>query len=277
MTLHHFRRGAGKPLLLVHGLGSRSGAWSPVLEALCARREVVAVDLPGHGETPALPGPPRFADMVEAVQNFVASQGLVGVDAAGFSMGGRLVLELARRQKFGAVVALAPGGFWEGWERTYLHATLGAAIRLVRLAKPLLPAITANDLSRAVLFAQFSAHPSKLPPSLALDEAESYAACASFDPLLADLAGGPVQEGAARGEIQAPMALVWGRQDRVTLPAQAERAAQKFPDARLHWLDECGHYSLWDQPAETVRLIFETIAPEEARDGRRHLPAAGHA
>jgi pimeloyl-ACP methyl ester carboxylesterase len=175
------------------------------------------------------------------------------------------------------VVALAPGGFWEGWERTYLHATLGAAIRLVRLAQPLLPAITANDLSRAILFAQFSAHPGQLPAALALDEAQSIAACASFDPLLADLAGGPLQEGAAPGAIQAPMALVWGRQDRVTLPAQAERANQAFPDAQLHWLEDCGHYSIWDQPDETLRLIFATIAPEEARDGRRHLPAAGHA
>jgi len=261
MTLHHFRRGAGKPLLLVHGLGSTGRAWGPVLEALAARRTVIAVDLPGHGETPQGPGTPRFDGLVEAVQDFLAEQGLQGVDAVGFSMGGRLVLELARRQTLGAVVALGPGGFWEGWERTYLHATLGASIRLVRLARPMLPALTANAASRAALLAQFSAHPTQVAPELASRELKSFADCPSFDPLLADLAGGPVQEGAAPGAIRAPMTLVWGRQDRVTLPSQAERANQAFPDARLHWLDECGHYSLWDRPDETVRLVSETIGP----------------
>lgn len=258
MTLPHFRRGAGKPPLLVHGLGSTSRAWSPVLEALCARREVVAVDLPGHGDTPALPGTPSFAGMVEAVQNFIAAQRLDDVDAVGSSMGGRLVLELARRQKLGAVVALDPGGFWEGWERTYLHATLGAAVRLVRLSQPLMPALTASAAGRALLFAQFSAHPTKLPPALALDEVRSYAACSSFEALLADLAGGPAQEGSPPASIAKSLVIGWGRKDRVTLPVQAARAAQKFPDARLHWFDDCGHFPQWDRPDETVRLILET-------------------
>jgi pimeloyl-ACP methyl ester carboxylesterase len=31
----------------------------------------------------------------------------------------------------------------------------------------------------------------------------------------------------------------------------------RFPDARLHWLDDCGHFPHWDQPAATVRLILE--------------------
>ena len=52
--LHHVRRCAGQPLLLIHGLGSSWRSWSPILPALEAEREVIAVDLSGFGETPAL-------------------------------------------------------------------------------------------------------------------------------------------------------------------------------------------------------------------------------
>ena len=38
----------------------------------------------------------------------------------GSSMGARLVLEMARRGRARAVVALDLGGFWKGWERTFL-------------------------------------------------------------------------------------------------------------------------------------------------------------
>jgi pimeloyl-ACP methyl ester carboxylesterase len=260
MPLHYVRRGTGKPLLLLHGLGSSGRSWSPVLPALAAaERETVAVDLPGHGETPPGPGEATFAGLVEALERFLDAQNLDGVDAVGSSMGGRLVLELARRGRLGATVALGPGGFWEGWERTYLSSTLGAAARIVRLSRPLLPALARNAWSRAALFAQFSAHPGKLPAVLALDEARSLAACPSFDPLLRDLARGPAQAGAPPGGIRRPLAIGWGRRDRVTLPAQAARAARAFPDARLHWFPDCGHFPQWDRPEETVRLVLKTV------------------
>lgn len=52
--LNHVRRGHGPPLLLVHGLGAGWLSWAPIMDALCAEREVIAVDLPGFGETPSL-------------------------------------------------------------------------------------------------------------------------------------------------------------------------------------------------------------------------------
>ncbi|MFN2534598.1 MAG: alpha/beta fold hydrolase [Pseudonocardiaceae bacterium] len=51
MTLNHVRRGSGSPLLLVHGLGGGWRSWNPIIDGLAERREVIAVDLPGFGET----------------------------------------------------------------------------------------------------------------------------------------------------------------------------------------------------------------------------------
>jgi len=56
MQMHHVRRGAGKPLLLVHGLGGSGQSWETILDGLAAEREVIAVDLPGFGRTPPLRG-----------------------------------------------------------------------------------------------------------------------------------------------------------------------------------------------------------------------------
>ena len=52
--LAHERIGSGEPLVLVHGIGHRRQAWYPVVDRLAEHREVILLDLPGHGESPAL-------------------------------------------------------------------------------------------------------------------------------------------------------------------------------------------------------------------------------
>lgn len=43
----------------------------------------------------------------------------------------------------------------------------------------------------------------------------------------------------------------------MTLPSQAERAQELFPDARVHWFEGCGHFPHWDRPEETAALILQ--------------------
>ena len=47
------RRGAGPPMLLIHGIGHRWQMWTPVLDSLAHDFDVVAVDLPGFATAPA--------------------------------------------------------------------------------------------------------------------------------------------------------------------------------------------------------------------------------
>lgn len=263
--MHHVRRGDGRPLLLLHGLGGHWRSWSPILDALAAERAVIAVDLPGFGETPPLPGEVSIATLADAVTGFLSEHDLLGVDVVGSSMGARLALELARRGVTGATVALAPGGFWRGWHRQYFYSSIAASIRLIRLLQPAMPALTRSGFGRKLLFAQFSPHTWHWSPELALDEMRSYASSHSFDELLQNLAFGPPQEGAARGTLNRPLTIGWGRKDRVCFPEQAERAVKFFPDARLHWFDEAGHFPHWDAPKETVDLVLAATA----RDGGR--------
>ena len=259
MTLNAHRAGTGKPLLLVHGLASSWKSWQLILPALAANRDVVAVDLPGHGNTPAEPDSGTFAGQVRSLDAFLDEQGLAGVDMVGSSMGGRLVLELARRGRAGAVVSFDPGGFWQGGERDYVRTSLGASLALLRMMRPALPLMARSSVARSALLSQLSARPWALDGDLVADEMTSFADCATAIPLVGDLTEGPRQEGPAAPPT-GRMVIGWGRSDRLLFPSQATRAVAAFPSAALHWFDGCGHFPMWDQPGEATRVILDAVA-----------------
>lgn len=259
--LRFARRGTGRPLLLVHGLGGSRHSFDPITSSLAAEREVIAPDLPGFGATPPLHGEVSIATLADALERFLVEQHLEGVDCAGSSMGARLVLELARRGKVGATVALNPGGFWNDRERRVFGASVATSIALVRALQPVMPALTGSPVGRTVLFAQFSARPWRLPGDVLLREMRCFAASPSFDAALDALVHGPPQSGMPAGTARGPIVIGWGRRDLVCLPRQAERAIRRFPDARLHWFERCGHFPQWDRPDEAIRLMLETTRP----------------
>lgn len=253
--MHRVDRGEGRKLLLIHGLGGSWQSWNPILDALSAERRVIAIDLPGHGETPALPGSDTFRGLVDQVETYLADTGLTGVDVVGSSMGARIVLELARRGGVGSVVALDPGGFWRGWERSFFKTTIGLSGRLLRIIRPALSAISRSAALRTALLAQLSARPWALEPRLVETELTGLTRTATFDALVRDLADGPEQAGPA-ADPSHRIVIGWGRQDRLCLPRQAGRAKAAFPSAQLHWFDDCGHFPMWDAPRETATLVL---------------------
>ena len=278
MEMNFIRRGSGKPLLLLHGIGGSWRSWQTILDGLAQEREVIAVDLPGFGDTPPLNGPVTIGTLADAVTDFLRQHDLLGIDAVGSSMGARLVLELARRGGvLGAVVSLDPGGFWQGWEIPVFYHSVAVSTKLVRALQPAMPFLTGNAVTRTVLFAQFSAHPWQIPAHAALDEMHSFAHAPSFDELLYNLAYGEVQQSAPAGTIREPLVIGWGRQDKVCLPSQSRLALAKFPDARLYWFDHCGHFPQWDQPAEATRLILAATSGRHFLDSEIAQAAPAHA
>lgn len=256
MTLHHVRRGRGRPLLLVHGLGAGWRSWAPVIDGLAARREVIAVDLPGFGETPPLAGEVSIATLTDSVAGFIREQGLDRVATAGQSMGGRMVLELARRGIGGDTVALDPGGFWSDRELAIFGVTLRSSIALVRALRRALPTLLGNPVGRTALLAQFSARPWALSPDTVLPDVRGLADAPATGAAMDALTKGPKQLGTPAGTTPGRVTLGWGRRDLVTIPSQAPRAVQAFPDAELHWFSRCGHFPQWDAPEAAIRLIL---------------------
>src|SRR5438067_13267853 len=79
------RHGSGEPLVLVHGVTHRRQAWYPVLDLLTSEREVILVDLPGHGDSPPLctEGRPVEDVLRELFKEFLDEQGLDRPHVAG--------------------------------------------------------------------------------------------------------------------------------------------------------------------------------------------------
>lgn len=253
--MHQITRGSGKPLLLIHGLGSSWRAWQPILENLSAERSVIAIDLPGHGATPAEKDSGTFEGLVKSVEQYLVENGLVGIDVVGSSMGARIVLELTRSGTVGNAVALDPGGFWRGWERSFFRITIGLSAKLVRLLRSRLPAISRSAPARMALLAQLSAKPTALSSELVCAELTAITNTRTFDALVRDLSDGPEQTGPAADATQR-IVIGWGRYDRLCLPRQATRAIAAFPSATLHWFERSGHFPVWDMPHEAAAVIL---------------------
>jgi len=253
--MNEIQPGSGRKLLLIHGLGGSWQSWGSIMDTLSAKRTLIVIDLPGHGATPAEQDSGTFDGLVGSVERYIAEKGLNGIDVVGSSMGARIALELARRGVVGNVVALDPGGFWRGWERTFFKTTIGLSGRLVRAIRPLLPTLSKNAASRTALLAQLSARPWALDPKIVETELESLSTTVTFDALVHDLANGAEQVGPAADPARR-IVIGWGRHDRLCLPRQAARAKAAFPSANLHWFEASGHFPMWDQPDETVAVIL---------------------
>ncbi|WP_281175664.1 alpha/beta fold hydrolase [Knoellia aerolata] len=241
----------------MHGLGAGWRSWMPIIKELAEHREVIAVDLPGFGETPPLTGEVSIATLTDSVANFIREEGLDGVATVGQSMGGRMVLELARRGVGGDTVALDPGGFWSDRELAVFSATLRPSIALARAVRGRLPSLLATPVGRTLLLAQLSARPWALSPETVLPDVSGLADSPATGAALDALTKGPKQQGAPAGTVPGRVTIGWGRRDLVTVPRQAARAAELFPDAVLHWFERCGHFPQWDAPHEAIRLVLD--------------------
>src|SRR4051812_50045041 len=88
--LAYDRTGRGEPLVLLHGQGFSRRCWDPIIDMLAADRDVIAVDLPGHGESPRQPKGTGSAphDLAVAVAELLDELDLPTVHVAGNSSGG---------------------------------------------------------------------------------------------------------------------------------------------------------------------------------------------
>ncbi len=230
------------------------------MKLLAAEREVIAVDLPGHAGEVAEEDSDTFIGLAGSLEHRLDSEGLAGCDMAGSSLGGQLVLEMARRGKAGATVALDPGGFWLGWERAILRNCLKMAMWSARGIKPGIPVFAHHPASRTMMLALLSARPWLLDGELVAAEVSAFADTGTLDGLIEDLAFGPPQKGPDSGK-SVRVTIGWGRHDKLCNPTQAARAVTAFPQARLHWFEESGHFPMWDEPAAAAELILGGTRP----------------
>jgi len=258
MGLEHHRGGSGEPLVLVHGLASHWQAWERVLPALEARHEVVALDLPGFGASPADGTPPSVEGQATRVERFFEELGLERPHVAGFSMGGGISLELARRGAVRSATAIAPVGFWTERERAWCQHSLRNAIALSRVLRPVIPAVMSTAAGRTAFLIQNFGRPWKLTPEEAVATVEAAVGASRFDACNDAFTGHRFHDGdELRG---VPVTVAWGDRDYLLLPRQAARARRMLPWARHVTLGGCGHVPFADDTGQAAQVLLAGAA-----------------
>jgi pimeloyl-ACP methyl ester carboxylesterase len=95
LNLYHEIRGTGEPLVLLHGGVGALEMFGPVLPTLVQRRQVIAVDLQGHGRTADIDRPLRYELMAEDIAALIKNLGIEKADLMGYSLGGGVALRIA--------------------------------------------------------------------------------------------------------------------------------------------------------------------------------------
>jgi pimeloyl-ACP methyl ester carboxylesterase len=255
------RRGNGEPLLLIHGTGGSRSHWRPVVDLLALERELVLVDLPGHGESASPPEgiPHTPIGYAQILAEALDELGLDSAYAAGNSVGGWTALELAKLGRARSVVAIAPAGLWAKRDPWRCTLQLSSQYRLGRRFAPLVPGLMRSDLGRTLLLGGTVANPRRMPAEAAIEMATTYARTPSFRAHLAATRRERFRDGHG---IDVPVVVAWGNKDRL-IPARARRRDELPPHTRFVTLPDCGHSPMWDKP----ELVAETIL--EGAGGRR--------
>ena len=88
--------GAGPPLYMVHGIGSRRVTWSKLVAELKADFTCVSFNLRGHGDSPVPPVPYSLDELVEDLEALRDRLGHDRIDVVGHSLGGQIGPAYAR-------------------------------------------------------------------------------------------------------------------------------------------------------------------------------------
>ena len=252
------RSGSGAPLVLLHALGLSSRAWDPVLPALASRFDVIAVDLPGFGDSAPLYGqaevPP--AKLAESVADLLDDLGVTAPHLAGNSLGGWVALELAARRPVASITLCSPAGLWRRNTPLYDRVSLRASRWLARRATASLSRLVNYRLGRILVLGQTHGRPTRLTAGYARAAVESLGRCPGFE---AALAGTARRRYLATTPITAPVTVAFGSRD-LLLRHPARRLDQLPLHTQAEVLPGCGHVPIADDPAAVAALITQTAA-----------------
>lgn len=258
--VNYVEMGQGPAVVLVHGL---SGCWQNWLEnipQLARRHRVIALDLPGFGESElpneeiSIPGYGRFVDA------FLGEIGIERAAIVGNSMGGFIAAEVAisHPSRVEKLVLVSAAGLVRVGNRE-----LYALERAARLFHPLTAAFLARrehlvrrPKLRARMLYGVVRYPARIAPELAYEVASGAGKPGFLDALNAIIA---YDFRDRLPEISVPTLIVWGRNDRIVPVAGAYEYEKLIPNARRVIFEETGHVPMLERPARFNQLVEEFL------------------
>ena len=252
IRVRYARRGAeaagAVPVLFLHGFGGDLDNWLFNLDAVAAVSPVIALDLPGHGQSDIrLPGAGTLADFAVFVVHLLDALGVARVHVVAHSMGAAIAAAVAQAApaRVGALVLIAPAGLGTEINASYLSGFVAAATR--RELKPVVE--------------QLFADPSLVSRQM-LDDLLRYKRLDGVAALLTRLretmfpAGRQADLVVARLPATLPLTIVCGRDDRI-IPASQVSAAPAGAEVRV--LDGAGHMPMMEKASEVNAAILARV------------------
>jgi pimeloyl-ACP methyl ester carboxylesterase len=270
VTIHGHRRafvktGTGPAVLLLHGLGCHHGTWDPVIDTLAKRYTVIAPDLLGHGQSDKPRADYSLGGYANGMRDLLTLLGIDKVTVVGHSFGGGVAMQFAYQfpERTERMVLVASGG---------LGPEVSPAIRAITtpgyhqvMGMLTLPGI--RHVGKAGLRA-LSATGSKTTRDLG-EVAEIYDSfkCPQTRTAIRHVVGAVVDW---RGQIvtmadraylteEMPMAVIWGRDDKVIPVRHASNAAALAPKARVEVIPNAGHFPHKDHPERFAKILHDFI------------------
>jgi pimeloyl-ACP methyl ester carboxylesterase len=252
------QRGAGFPLVLLHGWGGSSRYWQGTLERLAPHHALYAPDLPGYGESPPFAEAATPQRLAEMVISFADALGLEQFDLNGHSFSASVACFVAARypQRVRRLVLTCVSTYRNERERWLVNQVHRVLALWMALRKPWMA--EARPFYRNVASRFFYRPPSddevlrlSFVDFLKMDKRTALESAAA--------AGSPEINPAMRA-VQAPTLLIGARQDGIMPPAGTPEVARLIPNCRLAWIERCGHLPMIERPDVYHRLLEEFLA-----------------
>ena len=260
-------------MLLMHGIGSTWRVWKAVLGALEARHEVLALSLPGYGESPPLEREPTVPALADAVEEELDAAGFDRAHLVGNSLGGWIAAELARRGRALTAIAISPAGLWTRRELDFSLRSLDFTYASARRLAPYADHLTRFAALRTLMFWQVQGRGWRTDPEESAYAIRAMAGSPSFDATKDWIVRNrAMPEGLE--QIDCPFLVMWGTWDFLLPFRQARRWARIVPGAELRELPTLGHVPMADDPAVTSEAILDFAERAGARPRRGPRAAA---
>ena len=255
-ALAYTRRGAGTPLILLHALGLTRESWEPVIPALAEHFDVIAVDLPGFGDSGPVPDDVEPSPQVLAalVDGLLDDLGVRSPHIVGNSLGGWVALDLAGIRPATSVTLLSPAGMWRRgtplYNRISLRATRWFAVHLAGV----LSRVVNFRLGRLLVLGQTHGRPARITPDRARMAIHTMGTSPGFD---ATFAATRRRHYVAAGPIDAPVTVAFGSRD-LLLRRRSRRLDELPPGTLVEKLRRCGHIPMTDDPEAVAAFIIKS-------------------
>lgn len=246
--------GNGETILLIHGYGGDKDNWTRFAKYLTPKYHVIALDLPGFGQSSRIPESSYdIESQVIRLNRFTEVIGLKEFHLAGNSMGGQIAGTYGAKypRRVASVALLAPGGIISP-QKSEFSRLLEKGINPLLVSGP-------EDYDRLLNFVFVK--PPVIPGPIKKDFAEKAALHRPFnEKVMRDLINKPLSLEPFLGDIKAPVLIVWGDRDRVLDVSGAGAAEKKVNNVRKVIMTECGHLPMAERPEETASHYLAFLA-----------------